>query len=196
MNSRSRTRFVSIMWFVWTAVCGAVLSLAAAFLYLNPQIPTAETYRHVRIETPLRVFANGGELMAEFGERRVIPLKITDVPPLFIRALLDTEDKRFYSHGGVDFISLLNDSIELALNREKPEKIAGQVDEVVGTLTDAEKVLDELEFATGRTDGDELFEGLERGAGKPAAQAAPGAAAEIEEVEVEAGGGGERERER
>ena len=118
MNSRSRTRFVSIMWFVWTAVCGAVLSLAAAFLYLNPQIPTAETYRHVRIETPLRVFANGGELMAEFGERRVIPLKITDVPPLFIRALLDTEDKRFYSHGGVDFISLLNDSIELALNRE------------------------------------------------------------------------------
>jgi penicillin-binding protein 1A len=118
MNSRSRTRFVSIMWFVWTAVCGAVLSLAAAFLYLNPQIPTAETYRHVRIETPLRVFAHGGELMAEFGERRVIPLKITDVPPLFIRALLDTEDKRFYSHGGVDFISLLNDSIELALNRE------------------------------------------------------------------------------
>jgi len=118
MNSRSRTRFVSIMWFVWTAVCGAVLSLAAAFLYLNPQIPTAETYRHVRIETPLRVFAHGGELMAEFGERRVIPLKITDVPPLFIHALLDTEDKRFYSHGGVDFISLLNDSIELALNRE------------------------------------------------------------------------------
>jgi len=84
---------------------------------------------------------------------------------------------------------------ELALNREKPEKIAGQVDEVVGTLTDAEKVLDELEFATGRTDGDELFEGLERGAGKPAAQAAAGAAAEVEVVEVEAGGG-ERERER
>jgi penicillin-binding protein 1A len=66
----------------------------------------------------LRIFADGGELMAEFGERRVIPLKLTDVPPLFIHALLDTEDKRFYSHGGVDFISLLNDSIELALNRE------------------------------------------------------------------------------
>ncbi len=56
--------------------------------------------------------------MAEFGERRVIPLTLGDVPPLFIRALLDTEDKRFYSHGGVDFISLLNDSIELLVNRE------------------------------------------------------------------------------
>ena len=118
MNSRSRTSFVSIMWLVWTAVCGAVLSLAGVFLYLNPQIPTAETYRHVRIETPLRIFAEGGELMAEFGERRVIPLKFADVPPLFVHALLDTEDKRFYSHGGVDFVSLLNDSIELLLNRE------------------------------------------------------------------------------
>ena len=56
--------------------------------------------------------------MAEFGERRVIPLTLSDVPPLFIHALLDTEDKRFYSHGGVDFISLLNDSIELLVNRE------------------------------------------------------------------------------
>ena len=40
------------------------------------------------------------------------------MPPLFVHALLDTEDKRFYSHGGVDFVSLLNDSIELVLNRE------------------------------------------------------------------------------
>ncbi len=118
MNSRSRTKFVSIMWLVWTGVCGAVLSLAGVFLYLNPQIPSAETYRHVRLETPLRIFADGGELMAEFGERRVIPIKFADIPPLFVHALVDTEDKRFYSHGGIDFISLLNDSIELVLHRQ------------------------------------------------------------------------------
>jgi penicillin-binding protein 1A len=106
------------MWVVWTAVCGAVLSLAGVFLYLNPQIPAAETYRHVRLETPLRIFALGGELIAEFGERRVIPVTLAEVPPDFVHAVLDTEDKRFYSHGGVDFISLFNDSIELALNQE------------------------------------------------------------------------------
>ena len=84
---------------------------------------------------------------------------------------------------------------ELALNREKPEKIAGQVDEVVGTLVDAEKVLDELDFATGRSDGEPLFEGLDREAGKAAAPAAAGGAAEVEEVEV-AAGGSEKEQER
>lgn len=118
MNSRSRTTLVSIMWWVWTAVCGAVLSLAGVFLYLNPQIPAAESYRHVRLETPLRVLADNGALMAEFGERRVIPVRFADIPPLFIRAVLDTEDKRFYSHNGVDFISLVNDSLSLLVNRE------------------------------------------------------------------------------
>ena len=31
---------------------------------------------------------------------------------------MDTEDKRFYQHNGIDYISLANDTLELALNRE------------------------------------------------------------------------------
>jgi hypothetical protein len=41
-----------IMWLALAAVCAAVLSLAAAFLYLDPQIPKAATYRQVKLETP------------------------------------------------------------------------------------------------------------------------------------------------
>jgi penicillin-binding protein 1A len=117
MNSGSRTTFVIIMLWLWTAVCGAVLSLAGVFLYLNPQIPPAASYRHVRLETPLRIYADNGELLAEFGERRVIPVTLQQIPPLFVHALLDTEDKRFYSHNGIDFISLINDTWSLVVNR-------------------------------------------------------------------------------
>ena len=105
-----------IMWLAAAAVCGLVLSLAAAFLYLDPQLPRAETYRQFRLETPLRVFTADGQLMAEFGERRLVPVRLADVPPLFIRAVLDTEDKRFYEHSGVDMITLLNSAMELVLN--------------------------------------------------------------------------------
>lgn len=118
MTSRSGSRLQLIIWFVAAGVCGAVLSLAGAYLYLNPQIPSAESFRHVRLETPLRVFTSDGVLMGEFGERRVIPIALSDVPPLFIRALIDTEDKRFYSHNGIDFISLINDTFDLAVHRE------------------------------------------------------------------------------
>lgn len=83
---------------------------------MNPQIPTAESYRHVKLETPLRVYSQDGALLAEFGERRLIPIGLDQVPPLFVRALLDTEDKRFYQHRGIDFISFSNDFFGLIRN--------------------------------------------------------------------------------
>ena len=97
------------MWLCLAGACAISLTLAAVFLYLNPQIPDAETYRYVKLETPVRVFTSDGALMAEFGERRRIPIALHQVPEQFINALLDTEDKRFYEHSGIDFISLSND---------------------------------------------------------------------------------------
>ena len=85
-----------------------VMALAAAFLYLDPQIPAAESYRHLRLETPLRMYSRDGKLVAEFGERRLVPLPIKDMPALFIRAVLDTEDSRFYQHGGIDLLSFVS----------------------------------------------------------------------------------------
>jgi penicillin-binding protein 1A len=105
------------MWLALSAVCGAVLSLAGAYLYLDPQIPDAATYRQVRLETPLRVYTADRQLIAEFGERRLIPITLDQVPPLFVRAVLDTEDKRFYEHHGVDLITLTSAAVELVANR-------------------------------------------------------------------------------
>ena len=99
-----------------SGLCAAVLTLAGIYLYLDPQIPKAETYRHVRLETPLRVYTADEQLIAEFGERRVIPIALPDVPELFIRALLDTEDKRFYEHSGVDVLTLAKSAVDLVLN--------------------------------------------------------------------------------
>ena len=101
------------MWLSVGGLCAASLSLAALFLYLDPQVPKAETYRNVQLETPLRIFAEDGALLAEFGERRLIPITLEQVPDQFINALLDTEDKRFYEHSGIDFISLANDMVGL-----------------------------------------------------------------------------------
>lgn len=99
-----------------SGLCAAVLTLAGVYLYLDPQIPKAETYRHVRLETPLRIYTSDEQLIAEFGERRVIPVALADVPDQFIRAVLDTEDKRFYEHSGVDFWTLAKSAVDLVLN--------------------------------------------------------------------------------
>lgn len=116
MTLMSRRVTATIMWLALAGLCAAVLSLAGIYLYLDPQVPKAETYRHVRLETPLRVYTADEQLIAEFGERRLIPVSLDQVPDLFIRALLDTEDKRFYEHSGVDFWTLTKSAVELAWN--------------------------------------------------------------------------------
>ena len=105
-----------LLWLALTILAGGAFGLSGVYLYLNPQIPTAESYRHVKLETPLRVFSGDGALLGEFGERRLIPVTLDRVPPLFLRAVLDTEDKRFYEHSGIDFISLSNDVVGLMLD--------------------------------------------------------------------------------
>lgn len=101
-----------IVWLAAAGVCAITLGLASVFLYLNPQIPTTETYRHYRFETPLRIFTADGALVGEFGNR-LIPIDFSSVPKDFINALLNTEDKRFYDHAGIDLISLANDVVNL-----------------------------------------------------------------------------------
>ncbi len=116
MTTKRPTWKATLAWLGVTLLCGGVFGLSGVFLYLNPQIPTAESYRHVKLQTPLRVFSQDGALLGEFGERRLIPVTLEAVPPLFLSAVLDTEDKRFYEHSGIDFISLGNDVFGLIRN--------------------------------------------------------------------------------
>ena len=116
MNARLKRSLKTIIWLGFGAVCGALTILAGGFLYLNPQVPAASTYQNYRHEAPLRVYSADGALLGEFGERRLIPVRLEDVPMDFRNALINTEDKRFYEHSGIDYISLTNDTIRLVLN--------------------------------------------------------------------------------
>lgn len=96
----------------WTAaitvagIAGAVMLASAAYLYLAPLLPAAETYRDVQLETPLRIYTSDRRLIDEIGNRRD-PVNYEDIPSLLTDALIATEDLRFYSHQGVDLQSLV-----------------------------------------------------------------------------------------
>ncbi|CAN0126586.1 unnamed protein product [Discosporangium mesarthrocarpum] len=87
------------------ALAGITMVAMAAYLYLAPLLPAAETYRDVRLETPLRIYTADNRLIDEIGNRRN-PVSFDEVPPLLTDALIATEDVRFYSHPGVDIQSL------------------------------------------------------------------------------------------
>lgn len=65
---------------------------------LNP--PQASPVFLARDGTPLR------HLLDEDGTRKAAPVKFEDVPEVMRHAMLAAEDKRFFSHGGIDLIAV------------------------------------------------------------------------------------------
>ncbi|MDZ7751384.1 MAG: penicillin-binding protein 1A [Gammaproteobacteria bacterium] len=103
---------------------GAATGLAAGaaiWFYLVPQLPAVETLRDVQFQVPLKVYSRDGLLMAEFGEKRRIPVRLPEVPKGLIAAVLAAEDDRFYEHPGVDWQGLARAAWSLATTGEKTQ---------------------------------------------------------------------------
>lgn len=87
------------------AVCCILLgagSIYGLYRYIEPQLPDVATLRDVRLQIPMQVYSADGELIAQYGEKRRIPVTLQQIPPLMIQAFIATEDSRFYDHHGVD----------------------------------------------------------------------------------------------
>lgn len=92
-----------------------LLTTAALYLYFKDELPSVEELKDVRLQTPMQVYSADGELIAQFGEVRRIPLKLADIPQPMIDAFLATEDQRFYSHYGIDPIGVGRAFVQLVL---------------------------------------------------------------------------------
>lgn len=91
------------------AICCILLGVASLYglyRYIEPQLPDVATLKDVRLQTPMQVYSADGELIAQYGEKRRIPLTLDQIPPVMIHAFVATEDSRFYEHHGVDPIGI------------------------------------------------------------------------------------------
>ncbi|BES83178.1 carboxypeptidase/penicillin-binding protein 1A [Pectobacterium araliae] len=82
-------------------------SIYGLYRYIEPQLPDVATLKDVRLQTPMQVYSADGELLAQFGEKRRIPLKLNQIPPELVHAFIATEDSRFYDHHGVDPVGII-----------------------------------------------------------------------------------------
>ncbi|MDA9043785.1 transglycosylase domain-containing protein, partial [Pseudomonadales bacterium] len=106
---------------------GLGMGLSAAYLYLNPQVPDISTFTEVNLKAPLKILSRDRKLIQEYGER-LIPITFEQIPRDFINALLDTEDKRFFEHSGIDLITVANATWQLLAN-------AGDIKTGASTIT-------------------------------------------------------------
>jgi len=119
----------------WLLYVGSVLlglsivgGLLGAFVLalLYPTLPSLESLTDYHPKIPLRVVSAEGDILGEFGEERRAVVNIRDVPDVMINAILAAEDERFYSHGGVDYLSVL---------RAAASNLASGTQQGAGTIT-------------------------------------------------------------
>ena len=79
----------------------SILLFVVYTLYL-PELPDPEVLEEYRPPLVSRMYSADGELLAEFAGEKRIWISVQDVSPCFIKALITTEDRRFYDHWGLD----------------------------------------------------------------------------------------------
>ena len=84
-----------------------LFTVLAAYVYVAPHLPEVATLKDVRLEAPMRVYTRDGRLLAEFGEKRRVPLTYAEIPQEVVHAFVAAEDDRFFSHPGVDYQGLV-----------------------------------------------------------------------------------------
>ena len=88
----------------WRAVFALPLLLVLYVLALYPFTPSIGDIRKSKQESPTIVLSADGKELAVFKRANRDWVKLSDISPKAVEALLSTEDRRFYEHHGIDFI--------------------------------------------------------------------------------------------
>ncbi len=100
-----------IVWAIlrWTLV-GAVwggVGLSAILGYFALTLPDTSQLKSAARRPSVTILAEDGTLLATFGDLFGEPLALHEMPKYLLEAVIATEDRRFYSHFGIDPIGLL-----------------------------------------------------------------------------------------
>ena len=86
----------------WRAAAAIPLLLVVYVLLLIPFTPSIGDIRKASAERPTVLLSADGKVLAEFRRANREWVKLADISPNVIAALVSTEDRRFYQHGGID----------------------------------------------------------------------------------------------
>jgi penicillin-binding protein 1A len=99
---------VKIFWKIFLYSWGSIFLLIFLIYFgLFGKLPSIEELQNPSMMSSSEIYADDGSLMGKFYLKDRINVKYQDISQNIIRALISTEDERFYQHSGIDIKSLL-----------------------------------------------------------------------------------------
>ncbi|RYY09373.1 MAG: penicillin-binding protein, partial [Cytophagaceae bacterium] len=109
---RGTRRLVRVAWTVFFLVVGVVLAYPLLvknnFLFLFGKSPSLEELENPKVEQASEVYTADGVLLGRYFRENRSPVPLSQMSPWLTKALIATEDVRYYEHSGIDAPSLVS----------------------------------------------------------------------------------------
>ena len=91
----------TIKWF-WRIFFSLIGLIFLFFIYLSFQLPSFEELENPKLNMASEIYSADGVLLGKFYVENRTPVPYDSISPYVIKALVATEDARFYKHSGID----------------------------------------------------------------------------------------------
>ena len=85
-----------------------IFSVDFNLLWLFGKSPKIHELKNPKLNTASELYSSDGKLIGKFFNENRTPVKFNQISPIIIKALVTTEDVRFYKHSGVDFKAIFS----------------------------------------------------------------------------------------
>lgn len=99
----------------------SIVVIIGILYYIEFQLPDIDALNTVQLQVPLQILSSDGKLIAEYGEKRRIPVPYDKIPKPLIDAVLATEDQRYFQHPGIDIPGLARATLLLIATGRKEQ---------------------------------------------------------------------------
>ena len=114
--------FFGVLMLTLVALGGSGLWLLYTY---GRELPDYQQLAHYEPPTVTRVHAGDGRLLAEYAREKRIFVPVSAMPVRVVRAFLSAEDKNFFSHGGINLLSVVRAAVTNLLNLVKRRRPVG-----------------------------------------------------------------------
>ncbi|MDO7884127.1 transglycosylase domain-containing protein [Hymenobacter cheonanensis] len=119
---RGTRRLVRVAWTLFFVGVGFFLAypllVRSNFLFLFGKSPGLEELENPKVEQASQVFTSDGVLIGRYFRENRSPVPLSQISPWLVKALIATEDARYYKHSGIDAPSLAS-SVYYGLRGDK-----------------------------------------------------------------------------
>ncbi|MDR9449281.1 MAG: transglycosylase domain-containing protein [Psychroflexus sp.] len=106
MTSEKKSAYKKYIKIFWLLYAAGVLGVALLFLLASwgvfGEMPTFEELENPETNLATEVLSSDGKTIGKYFKENRTPVKYEDLPGNLVKALVSTEDERYYSHAGID----------------------------------------------------------------------------------------------